>query len=186
MFYFHPKTEEELLFILKHELFAYPVFFDKKNELDKLNNLPTNPLYQCFLLDKNNNVLIIGNPVYNQKIWELYQQTIIGEISENILVTTVDVEQTKIELKDLKMGNTTEIVFMLKNTGAQPMIIQMVETSCGCTVANWEKQPIDLGENTKIKVKITPEEKGYFNKTITVHCNTEEGRILLKISGMVE
>jgi hypothetical protein len=48
------------------------------------------------------------------------------------------------------------------------------------------KQPITLGNSTEIKVKITPEKGEYFNKTVTVHCNTEEGQILLKISGMVE
>jgi hypothetical protein len=53
-------------------------------------------------------------------------------------------------------------------------------------VPNWEKQPVAAGKNTEIAVKITPEEKGYFNKTVTVHCNTEEGRILLKVGGMVE
>jgi hypothetical protein len=86
----------------------------------------------------------------------------------------------------VQIGKASEAVFILKNTGEQPMIIQMVETSCGCTVAEWEKQPVSVGQSTEIKVKITAEEKGYFNKTITVYCNTEEERILLTIKGLVE
>jgi hypothetical protein len=61
----------------------------------------------------------------------------------------------------------------------------MVNASCGCTVPEWEKQPIAPGQCTEIKVKITPEEKGYFDKTITVHCNAEDAPISLKVRGMV-
>ncbi|MDR2424584.1 MAG: DUF1573 domain-containing protein [Prevotellaceae bacterium] len=43
-----------------------------------------------------------------------------------------------------------------------------------------------MGKTTEIKVKITPEKREYFHKTVTVHCNTEGGRIVLNIKGSVE
>jgi hypothetical protein len=101
-------------------------------------------------------------------------------------VTVVESQQNEIKLKELFIGKTNEAVFTLKNTGLHPLIISIINTSCGCTVPEWEKQPVAAGKNTEIKVKITPEEKGYFNKTITVHCNTEKGQILLKVSETVE
>jgi hypothetical protein len=33
---------------------------------------------------------------------------------------------------------------------------------------------------------ITPEKSEYFNKTVTVHCNTEEGQILFTVRGRVK
>jgi hypothetical protein len=108
------------------------------------------------------------------------------KVGEHPPVTFVDPEQTEIELNDLRTGKTSEAIFTLKNTGTQPLIIQTVNAFCGCTVPEWEKQPIAAGNSTKIKVQITPEEKGYFNKTITVHCNIEEGQISLKVKGIVE
>jgi hypothetical protein len=158
---------------------------DVKDSLNQLNKLPVNPIFQCFLLDKDNKVLAIGNPANNFKVWELYKQIISGEISDKPPITTVESEQSEIELKDLQTGKTSEATFTLKNTGTQPLIIQMVNASCGCTVPEWEKQPIAAGKSTEIKVKITPEKSEYFNKTVTVHCNTEEGQILLKVTGMV-
>jgi hypothetical protein len=154
--------------------------------LDQLNHLPDEPAFQCFLLDKDNKVLAIGNPAYNPKVWELYKQIIAGEISDKHPVTVVAPEQTEIELKNLHIGETSDAVFSLKNTGTQPLIIQMVDASCGCTVPEWDKQPVKTGKIAKIKVRITPEEKGRFNKTITVHCNIKEGQILLKINGIAE
>jgi hypothetical protein len=186
LFYFHPKIGSDLLSLLKQEQFAYPVYIDIKDEFNKLNNFPTNLQYQCVLLNRDNEVILIGNPVYQFKLWELYKQIISGKISSKIPVTTIEVKQDEIELKDLKMGKTSTATFILKNTGERPMFIKRVQTSCGCTVPDWDKQLIGSGKSTKVKVKITPEEKGYFNKTITVHCNTEEGQILLKVSGMVK
>jgi hypothetical protein len=186
LFYFHPKTEKELLLLLKYEQFDYPVYIDKNDDINKLNHFSDNPMFQCFLLDKDNKVLAAGNPANNIKIWELYKQIINGEISDKPSVTVVEPEQIEIELKDLRTGKTSEAVFKLKNTGTQPLIIQTVNASCGCTVPEWEKQPVAAGKSTEIKVKITPEKGEYFNKTLTVHCNTEEGQILLKVKGTVK
>jgi hypothetical protein len=186
IFYFNPKNKDQFLKYLKQENLNYPVYIDTHDSLNKLNKLPVNPMFQCFLLDKNNRVLAIGNPADNFKIWKLYKQIITDEISDKLPITIVEPEQTVIKLKDLQTSKTSEAVFRLKNTGTQPLIIQMVNASCGCTVPEWEKQPIKTGKNTEIKVRITPSERGYFDKTITINCNTEKGQILFQIKGMVD
>jgi hypothetical protein len=185
-FFFFPKNEKDLLLLLKKDGFDYyPFYIDKEDELNKLNRFPSDENYQCFLLDNNNKVLSIGNPTNNPNIWILYKKIITGEVSAKPLVTTVEPQQIEIEIKDLQLGKTSEAVFILKNTGSQPLIIQMVNASCGCTVPEWEKHPIVPGKSTEIRVRITPEEKSYFNKTVTVYSNAETGRIVLKVSGMV-
>jgi hypothetical protein len=186
LFYFQPKKKEDITFLLKIERFKYPIYLDMKNEINRLNHFPNKIEYQCFLLDSNNKVLMIGNPTLNQKIWELYKEVITDEVATKPLVTTVKLQQTEIEIKDFQLGKTSEAIFILKNAGLQPLFIQRVNTSCGCTVPKWEKHPIASGKNTEIKVKITPEKKGYFDKTITVHCNAEDTPILLRVSGMVK
>jgi hypothetical protein len=184
-FYFYPKTEEGLLFLLNKERFAYPVYIDSNDDLNKLNRFPNSPAFQCFLLDKNNKILAIGNPATNYKVLELYKKIITGEASDKLPVTIIESKQTEIELNDLYLGKTSEAVFVLKNTGTNPLVIQQVESSCGCTVPKWEKQPIVAGNSTEIKVKITPEKNEYFNKTVTVYCNTEKGKILFTLKGIV-
>jgi hypothetical protein len=185
LFYFQPKREKDLLMEFRREQFTCPVYIDSKNELNFLNKFPDNAQYQCFLLDKDNKVVSIGNPTGNTKIWELYKQTITGKVSDKVTATTVETEQTEITLKDLKVGKTSEAVFVLKNTGTKPLVIQQVESSCGCTVSEWKKQPIAMGKSTEIRVKITPDSSEYFNKTVTVHCNTEKGQVTFNIKGTV-
>ncbi|MDR3235284.1 MAG: DUF1573 domain-containing protein [Prevotellaceae bacterium] len=171
------------MYLFQKEKFDYPVYIDRTNSINRLNHFPAQIEFQCFLLDSNNKVLSIGNPTLNPKVWELYKQIITGEEADKIPVTTVEPQQTEIKITDLQVGKTSEAAFVLKNTGTQPLVIQAVNASCGCTVPEWEKQPIAAGKSTEIKVKITPEEKGYFHKTVTVHCNTEAGSIVLNVSG---
>jgi hypothetical protein len=148
-----------------------------------------------FLIDNTLKVQLVFIPIkeiqnYTREYLNIVNQQFLKkeviEISSNPIVTTVESVQVEIELTDLQIDKTVEAIFSLKNTGNQPLIIQMVNASCGCTIPEWDKQPVKTGKSAKIKVRITPEEKGYFNKTITVHCNTEEGQISLKVKGMVK
>lgn len=76
LFFFHPRDKEELLYLLKRDRFRYPVFIDHNNQIDALNHFPKQTSYQCFLLDKSNRVVTIGNPATNPQIWTLYKQFI--------------------------------------------------------------------------------------------------------------
>ena len=80
LFYFQPKKqdEKELQFLFRSNGFSHPVFIDLKNEIDQINKFPSQTGYQCFLLDRDNKVLIIGNPSINTGIWQLFK----GYISE--------------------------------------------------------------------------------------------------------
>jgi hypothetical protein len=78
IFCFQPKSREDIVYLLRHERFNYPVMIDDDNNMNKLNHFPKQPEYQCFLLDKDNKVILTGNPVYNPAIWKLYK-TVINE-----------------------------------------------------------------------------------------------------------
>jgi hypothetical protein len=187
LLFFQPKNKNELAILFQQEKFYYPVFIDMKNAINRLNRFPEKPEYQCFLLDKDNKVQIIGNPASTPIMWDLYKHVISGQQQSNVTpVTSVSVEHPELEIKGMQAKKTSEISFTLKNTGTQPLVIRRVDASCGCTVPEWEKRPIALGESTEIKMKITPERREYFNKTVTVYCNTEKGQISLTLKGTVE
>jgi len=80
LFYFQPKDKNELNFIFKRDHFYYPVFIDEENKIDKLNKFPKRVEFQCFLLNKDNKVIFVGNPVFNPRIWELYKRIVTDTI----------------------------------------------------------------------------------------------------------
>jgi hypothetical protein len=77
-------------------------------------------------------------------------------------------------------------VFEFTNTGSTPLIIQNVETSCGCTTPEWTKQPVLAGAKGHIKVSFNPEGRsGAIDKTITISSNATKSPVYLKITGSI-
>jgi hypothetical protein len=60
---------------IRFKEFDYPVIYDYHNDFEKLNHFPPDP-YRTFLLDKDNKVQLIGSPVNNPQMWELYKEII--------------------------------------------------------------------------------------------------------------
>jgi hypothetical protein len=83
-------------------------------------------------------------------------------------------------------GEKVTFGFKFKNTGKSLLLISSVSTSCGCTVSDYPKEPIQPGESGKIDVSFDSEGKrGPQNKTVTVFANTQPNSTLLRIQTMV-
>jgi hypothetical protein len=66
-------------------------------------------------------------------------------------------------------------VFKFTNTGTEPLVIHQAITSCGCTVADFTKTPIQPGKTGEVSVMYDGSGKLYgpFKKTITVRSNAK-------------
>lgn len=61
--------------------FSYPYFYDIRKMVICKNNIPENKLFQTFLLDSTNHVVLIGNPIRNNELATLYKSEIRKTIS---------------------------------------------------------------------------------------------------------
>jgi len=76
--------------------------------------------------------------------------------------------------------------FTFTNMGRQPIIINNVKTSCGCTSPEYSKAPILPGAEGFIEVNYDPANRpGPFRKSITVSSNADNSPVLLYIKGNV-
>ena len=149
---------------------------------------PSNMNFQTFLLDRNNRVIAIGNPIYNPKVKELYLKIIKGEKIERrdeskVIKTEVDASNISVSLGRFDWQEEQKATFILKNVGDKPLVIQDVATSCGCTTVAYSKEPALPGKEIALEVVYKAEHPEHFDKTITVYCNTENSPLVLKISG---
>ena len=94
LLFFQPKSMNEMEYLLAKNEFDYPVFVDVKSMINGLNRFPQAIQYQCFLLDKDNKVLMIGNPVLNRKIWELYKAQIGEKNAGHTNLTTIEIDKS--------------------------------------------------------------------------------------------
>ena len=187
LFYFHPKDSKELRFYLRRDNFTYPVCFEEDDYINRLNRFPSDMTFQTMLLDKENKVVAIGSPVLNPKIKDLYLEIITGKKKgTDKSVTTVSMDQSEKDFGNIPLNEKREHVFKLVNTGNKPLVIYDVVTSCGCTKAEYGKEPVRPGETLDLKVIYNAEDKGRFRKNLTVYCNVENSPLKFSISGTVE
>ncbi|MEM6641511.1 MAG: DUF1573 domain-containing protein [Bacteroidota bacterium] len=83
-------------------------------------------------------------------------------------------------------GDVVEHTFEFTNTGEAPLLISDAKATCGCTVPDWPKQPIAVGETGQIKVRFNSRNKpGIQNKTVTLTSNTWPTTTRLRIKANV-
>lgn len=57
--------------------FNYPVFIDFNGDFEKENPfLPSRNLFHSFLLNRENKIILVGSPLNNTKMWDLYNRQI--------------------------------------------------------------------------------------------------------------
>ena len=185
LFYFHPKDIKELRYLTRRDDFTYPVCFDERDELNRLNQFPTDMTFQTFLLDKDNKVVAMGNPVLNPKVKDLYLDVIKGEkeTGQAANSTSVSVNQTVLDFGSFSQSEKQEKSFVLTNTGGGLLVIQDIITSCGCTKVEYSKEPVRPGSTLEVKVIYEAEQVEHFNKTVTVYCNAENSPLRLTVKG---
>ena len=188
LFYFHPKDIKELRYLTRRDAFTYPVSFDEKDDFNCLNHFPSEMMFQTFLLDKENRVIALGNPVQNPKVKELYLNLIKGngKTASNEKQTTVSIDSTVMDFGNFPMSEKQERSFVLTNTGNNLLVIQDIVTSCGCTKVEYSKEPVRPGGTLEVKVIYEAEKAEHFNKTITVYCNEINSPLRLTVKGNVK
>jgi hypothetical protein len=72
------------------------------------------------------------------------------------------------------LGEVINAKFNVENTGDEPLILSDVKGTCGCTVADWSKDPIAPGEKGFVKatIKTAGFSYGPVTKSVTMLSNT--------------
>ena len=84
-------------------------------------------------------------------------------------------------------GTQATVTFTFTNTGTEPLVLNSVRASCGCTTPKWTKEPVAPGATGQITAIYNSQGRpGNFTKTITVKYNGVEGTKFLTIRGTVE
>ena len=94
-------------------------------------------------------------------------------------------EEETIDYGKIEKASNGERTFVFTNTGDQPLIIQKIKSSCGCTVPKKPSGPVMPGEKGEIKVSYDTKRVGGFSKSITITSNAKNALKVIKIKGFV-
>jgi hypothetical protein len=103
-----------------------------------------------------------------------------------VTATTPDllqIKQPEFDFGKIPQGKPVYTYFEIVNTGNNPLKLDNVQATCGCTTPEWDHAPIAAGAAVKIKVGYNAAGEGYFEKPITITYNGTSKQ--LKIKGNV-
>ncbi len=85
----------------------------------------------------------------------------------------------------IKHQSEAKAVFVFKNISKQPVKLTNVQTSCGCTAADWPREEIAKRKKQKISIVYDSRIIGKFTKYAYVYVEGQDDPIQLQIKGEV-
>ena len=93
-------------------------------------------------------------------------------------------KETEHNFGKIPQGKPVYYNFEVVNTGKEPLKLDDVHASCGCTTPEWSHEPIAPGATAIIKVGYNAAAENDFTKAITITYNTNQTKQLI-IKGTV-
>jgi len=94
--------------------------------------------------------------------------------------------ETEHDFGTIEQGSDATFAFEFKNTGKGDLIVSNCQSTCGCTIPLWTKEPVAKNKKGEVKVKYNTNNLGSFGKSITVTCNATNSPVIIKIKGTVQ
>jgi len=91
--------------------------------------------------------------------------------------TTIRWVDSIVQFGTINKGEKIKINFRFKNTGNKPLILTNVKPGCGCTIADYTKEPVMPGAEGLVTASFNTEHinQPEVRKTIIVNTNTTNG-----------
>jgi hypothetical protein len=111
----------------------------------------------------------------------------IAEPVSNLPLTTVEFMEDNHNFGEIPEGDKVSKTFKFKNTGANPVKVENVKPSCGCTTPDWSREAVAPGAEGFVTVEFDSKGKnGVQKKSVTVTFeNTDPKNKMLQFQGEV-
>lgn len=90
----------------------------------------------------------------------------------------ISFETSEFDFGEIYEGDVAVHEFRFVNSGTEPLLIQQVKASCGCTTPYWTKEPILPGASGVIKASYNSKGRpGNFRKSIRINSNAGDNPV---------
>ena len=98
---------------------------------------------------------------------------------------TIAWNETVHDFGTVTQNKPATVTFTFKNTGESPVVVTTARSSCGCTVAEYTKEPVKPGGSGVVKATYNSAKAGSFTKTVSVTFEGNPTPDVLTIKGIV-
>jgi hypothetical protein len=81
------------------------------------------------------------------------------------------ISTTRIDLGEVRPHQTVTEIVTLINSGRRPVRIDVIQSSCGCTVANLSERRLAIGQQVPMEIEFTASSSSFSTATVTVASN---------------
>lgn len=99
--------------------------------------------------------------------------------------TPIAWKEKLVDVGKIPKGIPKLVEFEFVNLGKTSIVITKVHTSCGCTTADYTKEPVTPGKKEVIKAVFDAARTGAFSKTVMVTTNISPTAHVLTLTGIV-
>lgn len=101
--------------------------------------------------------------------------------------TQIEWKHEQFNFGDITEGEVVSHTFYFTNTGKHNLIIKNIESSCGCTTADYTKAPVKAQGEGKIEIAFNSSGRyGKQYKEISIFANIPEKKTVLKFTANVK
>lgn len=103
---------------------------------------------------------------------------------KEILAGAINFETREHDFGDMTQGESVSYTFKYTNDKVEPLILESVKASCGCTTPNWSRAPLMKGKSGELKVVFnsTGKSNGFYKQ---IFVTSNHGKDTLVISGNI-
>jgi len=133
-------------------------------------------LLLCFLscnLNESTNKNHIYNPTKNTK-------------KSNLGLPNIKFSKLNFNFGTIEKGDVISKYITFKNDGKRDLVISNVKSSCGCTVADWPKNPIAPNHSDSLLLELSSISlNGKIMKTVTIISNSKPNTKVITINAQI-
>ncbi len=177
--------EKELEYLMKRDGFTRDVVVDSISSFFKANELPDDPHLQAFLLDGENRVVLIGNPIDMRSIGKVYLNSVKGGDGSGQEEESEDLEEYSHSFGKVGKGETVAHTFHLTNQTGDTLRVKDIVSSCDCTVGEISSRVIPPSSRYEMTVRFSDTIPGEFFRVVRLNFEDNHREVEFDITGEI-
>jgi hypothetical protein len=97
----------------------------------------------------------------------------------------IDFKEAIHDFGKIEYGGDGTVDFKFTNKGKAPLVLDNVRSTCGCTVPEWTREPVNPSGTGIIRVIYDTRRTGAFSKTLIIYSNAVNSPVRIFIKGTV-
>lgn len=99
----------------------------------------------------------------------------------------IEFREIRYDFGNVSHGEKLAYTFIYKNTGDAPLVIHSARADCGCTIPEYDSEPLAPGKEGRLKVVFNTQGfMGYQAKTLQLVTNAKDPLVTLAVRAVIE